>query len=62
MHVLVSAPSNAAVDEIVLRLSEGVWNAEGKIYKPIIVRVVCYSFIVCFLLLILFLFVVFILF
>jgi senataxin len=39
VHILVCAPSNAAVDEIVLRLSEGVWDREGALYKPSIVRV-----------------------
>ncbi len=33
------APSNAAVDEIVSRLlSVGVWNAEGQLVKPRLVR------------------------
>ncbi|GAV47583.1 hypothetical protein ZYGR_0H04290 [Zygosaccharomyces rouxii] len=37
--VLICAPSNAAVDEIVLRLKEGVCNKEGMLFKPNIVRV-----------------------
>lgn len=41
VRVLVAAPSNAAVDELVLRLlSEGLFDgATGKTYKPRIVRV-----------------------
>eukprot|EP00727_Mastigamoeba_balamuthi_P011263 m51a1_g676 putative splicing endonuclease positive effector (3357) ;mRNA; f:269460-283890 len=40
LHYLVCAPSNAAVDEIVLRLLKlGLWEADGSKYKPIIVRI-----------------------
>ena len=38
-RLLLCAPSNAAVDEIVLRLLGGIRNAEGEIYQPKIVRV-----------------------
>ncbi|KAF0923218.1 hypothetical protein E2562_003428 [Oryza meyeriana var. granulata] len=38
-RVLVCAQSNAAVDELVSRLSEGLYGADGKLYKPYIVRV-----------------------
>uniref|UniRef100_A0A0E0M2X1 Uncharacterized protein n=1 Tax=Oryza punctata TaxID=4537 RepID=A0A0E0M2X1_ORYPU len=38
-RVLVCAQSNAAVDELVSRLSEGLYDADGKLYKPYIVRV-----------------------
>lgn len=37
--ILICAPSNAAVDEIVLRLKEGVYNRDGEIFTPNIVRV-----------------------
>ncbi|OMJ18299.1 Helicase sen1 [Smittium culicis] len=37
--ILVCAPSNAAVDEIVQRLKEGVVDSSGKIFVPKIVRV-----------------------
>ncbi|OMJ25781.1 Helicase sen1 [Smittium culicis] len=37
--ILVCAPSNAAVDEIVQRLKEGVIDSNGKIFVPKIVRV-----------------------
>ncbi|AET40886.1 DNA/RNA helicase SEN1 Ecym_7029 [Eremothecium cymbalariae DBVPG len=37
--VLICAPSNAAVDELVLRLREGLTNFEGKHFKPKLVRV-----------------------
>ena len=37
--ILICAPSNAAVDEIVLRLKKGVCNKEGNIFNPSIVRV-----------------------
>lgn len=41
-RILLCAPSNGAVDEIVLRLMrDGLLNAEGKKYSPAIVRVVC---------------------
>lgn len=36
--VLVCAPSNAAVDELVLRLREGVKNCNGQIFNPKVVR------------------------
>ncbi|CAD6218676.1 unnamed protein product [Miscanthus lutarioriparius] len=38
-RALVCAQSNAAVDELVSRLSEGLYGADGKLYKPYIVRV-----------------------
>uniref|UniRef100_A0A0D3H8H2 Uncharacterized protein n=1 Tax=Oryza barthii TaxID=65489 RepID=A0A0D3H8H2_9ORYZ len=38
-RVLVCAQSNAAVDELVSRLSEGLCDTDGKLYKPYIVRV-----------------------
>ncbi|ONM56016.1 P-loop containing nucleoside triphosphate hydrolase superfamily protein [Zea mays] len=38
-RALVCAQSNAAVDELVSRLSEGLYSADGKLYKPYIVRV-----------------------
>lgn len=38
-RVLVCAQSNAAVDELVSRLSEGLYDTDGKLYKPYIVRV-----------------------
>ena len=38
-RLLLCAPSNAAVDEIVLRLIGGIRNAEGERYQPRIVRV-----------------------
>jgi hypothetical protein len=39
LQVLVCAPSNAAVDEIVSRLlSVGVWNVEGQLVHPRLVR------------------------
>ncbi|OLY81811.1 Helicase sen1 [Smittium mucronatum] len=37
--ILVCAPSNAAVDEIVQRLKEGVYDKNGKIFVPEIVRI-----------------------
>lgn len=37
--LLLCAPSNAAVDEIVLRLIGGIRNAQGQRYSPNIVRV-----------------------
>lgn len=37
--VLICAPSNAAVDEICIRLKDGVYNSHGEIFKPTIVRV-----------------------
>lgn len=36
--VLVCAPSNAAVDELVLRLKGGILNAKGENYSPKLVR------------------------
>lgn len=36
--VLVCAPSNAAVDELVLRLKGGILNAKGESYSPKLVR------------------------
>ena len=38
-RALVCAQSNAAVDELVSRLSNGLYDAEGKLYRPYIVRV-----------------------
>ena len=38
-RLLLCAPSNAAVDEIVLRLIGGIRNAKGQCYQPNIVRV-----------------------
>ena len=38
-RLLLCAPSNAAVDEIVLRLIGGIRNAQGQHYQPNIVRV-----------------------
>ncbi|CAL5082162.1 unnamed protein product [Urochloa decumbens] len=38
-RALVCAQSNAAVDELVSRLSEGLYGADGKMYRPYIVRV-----------------------
>lgn len=38
-HVLVCAPSNAAIDEIVRRLREGLIDAHGNTYHPSLVRV-----------------------
>src|ERR1700738_3666518 len=38
-RVLLCAPSNAAVDEIVLRLIGGIRNSQGQQYQPNIVRV-----------------------
>ncbi|KAH3668144.1 hypothetical protein OGAPHI_001898 [Ogataea philodendri] len=37
-RILICAPSNAAVDELVLRLMGGIKNAKGENYKPNIVR------------------------
>lgn len=37
--VLICAPSNAAVDELVLRLREGVLDYSGNIFHPEIVRI-----------------------
>ncbi|RLN33906.1 uncharacterized protein C2845_PM03G01890 [Panicum miliaceum] len=38
-RALICAQSNAAVDELVSRLSEGLYGADGKMYRPYIVRV-----------------------
>ncbi|XP_019707473.1 uncharacterized protein [Elaeis guineensis] len=38
-RVLICAQSNAAVDELVSRLSQGLYGNDGKLYKPYIVRV-----------------------
>ncbi|KAG1331997.1 hypothetical protein COCNU_02G019650 [Cocos nucifera] len=38
-RVLICAQSNAAVDELVSRLSQGLYGNDGKFYKPYIVRV-----------------------
>ncbi|XP_062193349.1 uncharacterized protein LOC133896754 isoform X2 [Phragmites australis] len=38
-RALICAQSNAAVDELVSRLSEGLYGADGKLYRPYIVRV-----------------------
>jgi superfamily I DNA and/or RNA helicase len=38
-RALVCAQSNAAVDELVSRLNEGLYGADGKLYRPYIVRV-----------------------
>ncbi|CAL9729224.1 helicase Sen1p [Monosporozyma unispora] len=37
--ILICAPSNAAVDEICLRLKDGVLNTSGVMYRPNVVRV-----------------------
>lgn len=37
--VLICAPSNAAVDELVIRLREGVLNSQGTLFHPAIVRI-----------------------
>lgn len=36
---MICAPSNAAVDELVLRLKDGIPGYDGKIFKPSVVRV-----------------------
>ncbi|XP_014758454.1 uncharacterized protein LOC100835663 isoform X3 [Brachypodium distachyon] len=38
-RALVCAQSNAAVDELVSRLGDGLYDADGKLYRPYIVRV-----------------------
>src|SRR5436305_6655729 len=38
-RLLLCAPSNAAVDEIVLRLIGGIRNSQGQKFRPNIVRV-----------------------
>jgi hypothetical protein len=43
-HILVCAPSNAAVDEIVMRLvTQGIWDQKGELRKPSIVRLVLFT-------------------
>ncbi|CCD27140.1 DNA/RNA helicase SEN1 NDAI_0J02480 [Naumovozyma dairenensis CBS 421] len=37
--VLICAPSNAAVDEICIRLKEGVYDKNGRLFKPNLVRI-----------------------
>jgi len=37
-RILVCAPSNAAVDELVLRLMRGIKNSKGVVFKPRLVR------------------------
>ncbi|SCU97691.1 LAFA_0G12728g1_1 [Lachancea sp. 'fantastica'] len=37
--VLICAPSNAAVDELVLRLKGGVYDKSGKLFNPKLVRI-----------------------
>ncbi|SCU90406.1 LAME_0E08416g1_1 [Lachancea meyersii CBS 8951] len=37
--VLICAPSNAAVDELVLRLKGGVFDKNGKVFSPRLVRI-----------------------
>lgn len=36
--ILICAPSNAAVDELVLRIRKGIKNSKGAVYKPDVVR------------------------
>ncbi|XP_020264278.1 helicase SEN1 [Asparagus officinalis] len=38
-RVLICAQSNAAVDELVSRINEGLYGNDGKVYKPYLVRV-----------------------
>ncbi|MQL85608.1 hypothetical protein Taro_018140 [Colocasia esculenta] len=38
-RVLICAQSNAAVDELVSRIKEGLYGDDGKMYKPYLVRV-----------------------
>ncbi|WOK96345.1 hypothetical protein Cni_G05052 [Canna indica] len=38
-RILICAQSNAAVDELVSRISEGLYGSDGKTYKPYLVRV-----------------------
>ena len=39
-HILVCAPSNAAVDELALRIyKNGLWDKDGVIYHPSVLRV-----------------------
>ncbi|VEU19969.1 DEKNAAC100344 [Brettanomyces naardenensis] len=37
-RILICAPSNAAVDELVLRLRNGIKNSKGAMFKPHVVR------------------------
>uniref|UniRef100_A0A060TAU8 ARAD1D26598p n=1 Tax=Blastobotrys adeninivorans TaxID=409370 RepID=A0A060TAU8_BLAAD len=37
-RILICAPSNAAVDELVIRLKDGVYGNNGKLLKPPVVR------------------------
>lgn len=36
--ILICAPSNAAVDTLVLRIKNGIKNSKGEIFKPTVVR------------------------
>lgn len=36
--ILICAPSNAAVDELVLRIRKGIKNSKGEVFKPNVVR------------------------
>lgn len=36
--ILICAPSNAAVDELVLRIRRGIKNSKGELFKPNVVR------------------------
>lgn len=36
--ILICAPSNAAVDELVLRIKRGIKNSKGDLFKPNVVR------------------------
>ena len=36
--ILICAPSNAAVDELVLRIRKGIKNSKGEFFKPAVVR------------------------
>ncbi|KGK34668.1 hypothetical protein JL09_g6183, partial [Pichia kudriavzevii] len=36
--ILICAPSNAAVDELVLRIRNGIKNSKGETFKPNVVR------------------------
>ena len=36
--ILICAPSNAAVDELVLRIRKGIKNSKGQSFKPTVVR------------------------
>lgn len=38
-RILICAQSNAAVDELVSRISEGLYGSDGKVYKSYLVRV-----------------------